>query len=77
VEALEGLMVRAELREAGQPHTILVWDPGVGSSYAFGVYPTAFAAVEDSEKVRAEANQEADADGVVVLVIPIYGAPGC
>ena len=49
----------------------------MGSSYAFGVYPTAFAAVEDSEKVRAEANQEADADGVVVRIIPIYGAPGC
>jgi len=53
-----------------------VWDPELGSSYAFGVYPTAFAAIEDSEKIRTEANQEPHDDKVRVLVIPIDGAPG-
>ena len=76
VEALEGLIAEAELCEASRPHTILVWDPGMGSSYAFGVYPTAFAAVEDCEKIRTEATEEPDAGGVRVLIIPIYGAPG-
>jgi hypothetical protein len=55
----------------------LVWDPGVVSSYACGVDPTAFAAVQDAEKVRTEANQEAEHDAVMVLVIPIYGVSGC
>jgi hypothetical protein len=77
VEALAALTARAELREASRPHTILVWDPGVGSSYACGVDPTAFAAVQDAEKVRTETNQEAEHDAVVVLVIPIYGVSGC
>jgi hypothetical protein len=76
VEALEDLVARAELGEASRPHTILVWDSEVRSSYAYGVYPTAFAAVEDSEKIRTEASQEVGAGGVRVLIIPIYDAPG-
>jgi hypothetical protein len=76
LRAVEALVAAAEVGEASRPHTILVWDPGMGSSYALGVYPTAFAAVEDCEKIRTEVNQEPDAEGVRVLIIPIYGAPG-
>ncbi len=75
LEAVEELLAMAELREADEPHTILVLDPVMGSAYASGLYPSAYAAAGDCEKVRAEVGGDMGHDAIRVRVIPIYGAP--
>ena len=49
--AVEELLAAAELRGAEEPHTILVRDLWAGRAYATGIYPSAYAAVQDLEKV--------------------------
>jgi hypothetical protein len=57
--AVEELLAAAELRDAEEPHTILVRDLWAGCAYATGIYPSAYAAVDDLEKVLHEATMGA------------------
>jgi hypothetical protein len=76
--AVEALLAAAELRDAEEPHTILVRDLWAGRAYATGIYPSAYAAVEDLEKVLHEATGGTGeyADQVTVEIVPLYGARG-
>jgi hypothetical protein len=79
--AVEELLAAAELRDAEEPHTILVRDLWAGRAYATGIYPSAYAAVEDLEKVLHEATLGTCGTGeyedqVTVEIVPLYGARG-
>ncbi len=79
--AVEELLAAAELRDAEEPHTILVRDLWAGRAYATGIYPNAYVAVDDLEKVLHEATISACDTGeyedqVTVEIVPLYGTRG-